>query len=140
VSRENVEIVQRCYELWDKRDWPAITDLLHPEFELDLSRNIFNPDIYLGLDGLERYQTGVDDVWEGLRLVPTELIDAGADVVAVITIRGRGRGSGVEVEMQAFNIWTLDESKVVRVVGGYLDRAEALAAVGLSDQARSTPS
>jgi ketosteroid isomerase-like protein len=140
VSKENVEIVQRCYELWDERDWAAITELLHQDFELDLSRNIFNPDIYLGRTGLEKYQSGVDDVWEGLRLMPTELIDAGANVVAAITIRAKGKGSGVEVEMQAFNVWTVDDSKVVRVVGGYLDRSEALAAVGLSEQAHSASS
>lgn len=137
VSGENVEIVRRCYELWDERDWTAVIELLHPDFELDLSRNIFNPDIYHGRTGLERYVSGVEEIWDDLHVVPTELIDAGDNVVAAVTVRGKGKGSGVKVEMPAFNIWTLADSKVVRVVGGYLDRSEALAAAGLSEQAQS---
>jgi hypothetical protein len=39
--------------------------------------------------------------------------------------------------MQLFNIWTLRDSKVVRLVGGYRDRSEAVADAGLPEQARS---
>jgi ketosteroid isomerase-like protein len=133
VSQGNVEIVRRCYELLDELDLTALAELLTPNFELDLSRNIFNPNVYFGRTGLEKYVSDVDDVWEKLRIVPTELVAAGDDVVAAITIRGKGKGSGVEVEMRAFNIWTLSDAKVVRVVGGYLDRSEALKAVGLQE-------
>jgi hypothetical protein len=45
----------------------------------------------------------------------------------------RGRGSGVEVEMQLFAVWTLREGKVLRLTGGYRDRAEALEAAGLRE-------
>jgi ketosteroid isomerase-like protein len=55
MSQGNVEIVRRCYEIWDDRDWSAVPELLDPDFELDLSRNVFNPDVYHGRDGLERY-------------------------------------------------------------------------------------
>jgi ketosteroid isomerase-like protein len=60
-----------------------------------------------------------------------ELIDAGDKVVARVTMRGRGKESGAEVEMRVFSIWTLRNGKVVRVVGGYRDRSEVLAAAGL---------
>jgi hypothetical protein len=36
--------------------------------------------------------------------------------------------------MKIFQVWTLRGSKVVRMVGGYRDRNEALEAVGLSEQ------
>jgi ketosteroid isomerase-like protein len=137
VSRENIEIVRRCYELWDKRDWSAVPELLDPDFVLDLSRNIFNPDVYHGRAGLERYVSAVDEVWDGFRVVPTALIDAGDNVLTAVTVRGKGKGSGVDVKMQLFNIWTLRDSKVVRLVGGYRDRSEAVADAGLPEQARS---
>jgi hypothetical protein len=31
MSQENVEIVRRCYELWDSRQWSAIPELFDPD-------------------------------------------------------------------------------------------------------------
>ena len=35
--------------------------------------------------------------------------------------------------MRIFQVWTLRDSKVVRMVGGYRNRPEALEAAGLKD-------
>jgi ketosteroid isomerase-like protein len=137
VSRENVEIVRRCYGALNDRDWSAASELLDPDFELDMSRNIFNPDVYHGRAGLERFARVVDDVWDDLHLVPTELIDAGDNVVAAVIVGGKGKESGVDVKMHVFDIWTLRDSKVVRVLGGYRDRSEALKGAGLPERAHS---
>jgi ketosteroid isomerase-like protein len=126
----SAEIVRRIYALWESREWSAIPDFFEPDIEIDLSRNVFNADVYRGHAGIERYLKSVDEVWEEFRIVPEEFIDAGDHVVTRVTIRGKGKGSGVEVTMQLFNIWTFRESKVVRIVGGYRDRSEALAAAG----------
>jgi ketosteroid isomerase-like protein len=98
MSQENVEIVRRCYELWRDRDWSAVPEVLDPEFELDLSRNVFNPNVYHGRGGLERYVGEVDDVWDDFRAAPTEFIDAGDNVVTAVTVRGKGKGSGVDAQ------------------------------------------
>ena len=133
MSQENVEMVRRCYALWEQRDWSAIPELFDPDVEIDLSRNIFNPDVYHGHDGVERYVQVVEEVWADFRVVPAEFIDAGEQVVTGVTVQGKGTGSGVEVKMDLFNIWTIRDSKVVRIVGGYRDRAQALEAAGLSE-------
>jgi ketosteroid isomerase-like protein len=134
MSRENVEIVRRCYQLWESRDWSSIPEIFDPDVEIDLSRNIFNPDVYQGHAGVERYVRVVEEVWDDFQVVPAELIDVGDNVVTAVTLRGKGKGSGVDVKMDLFNIWTLHDSRVVRVVGGYRDRAEALAAAGMADR------
>jgi ketosteroid isomerase-like protein len=54
-------------------------------------------------------------------------------VIAVVTRRARGRASGVEVERPFALVWTLRGGKVARVVW-FLSRAEALEALGLSEQ------
>jgi len=133
MSRANVELVRRCYEVWNSRDWSQVPDLIDPKAEFDLSRNVFNPDVYRGQAGLERLTRTVDDVWDDLVLAPTEFIDAGNDVVVGVTVRGRGRESGVEVHMELFSVWTLRDAKVVRMRGGYRDRAEALSAAAASE-------
>jgi ketosteroid isomerase-like protein len=107
--------------------------MLDPDVEIDLSRNVFNPDVYRGHSGVERWRDVVDEVWDDFHAMLDELIDAGDDVVTASTIQGKGRESGVDVKMRLFQVWTLRDSKVVRLVGGYRDRAEALEAVGLSE-------
>jgi ketosteroid isomerase-like protein len=131
MSQENVEIVRRCVELFNRRDVAQAIELLDPDIELDLSRNVFNPDIYRGHAGIERWRSVVEDVWDDFHGVAEELIDAGDKVVAAVTMRGKGKESGVDVKMQVFQVWTLRDSKVVRLVGGYRDRSEALEAAGV---------
>jgi ketosteroid isomerase-like protein len=133
MSEENVEIVRRCYESWSKRDLSFIREVADPDIEVDLSRNVFNPDTYRGHQGVELLMSVVADVWDDFRLDPTELIDAGDHVVAAITVSGKGKESGVPTEMSVFNIWTFRGDKVVRMVGGYRSRAEALEAAGLRE-------
>ena len=131
MSRENVELVRRCYQLWTSRDFSAIPKVMDPEVVIDLSRNVFNPAVYRGHDGVRQYVEAVEEVWKEFQVRPEEFIDGGNTVVTAVRISGRGGGSGVPVEMRLFNIWTLREGKVLRMTGGYRDRAEALEAAGL---------
>lgn len=102
--------------------------------EIDLLRNVFNPDVYHGREGLERFVSVVEDMWDDFHVLPTELIDAGGEnVVSRTRMSGKGKESGVKVEMDVFQVWTLRDSKVLRLIGGYRDRSEALEAVGLSE-------
>lgn len=134
MSRENAGTVRSIYELWTTREWSRIPEFFDPDVEVDLSRNVFNPDIYRGLSGIENVLRGIEEMWEDFSIVPTEIVDAGDKVFASVTIRGKGKSSGVDVTMAVMNVWTFRESKVVRVVGGYRDRAEALEAAGLSEE------
>ena len=122
----------------DSREWSAIPEFFDPDIEIDLSRNVFNPDVYHGHAGVERYVRAVEEVWDNFRVVPKEFIDAGDKVVTAVTLHGQGKGSGVDVEMELFNIWTLRDSRIVQIVGGYRDRSEALFAAGLREQAHES--
>ena len=133
MSQENVEIVRRAYEAMNNREFPRTSEFLDPDVEIDLSRNILNPDVYRGYAGFERLVGVIEDVWDDFRFELQELIEAGDRVVAHVTVSGKGRGSGVEAEMHVFNIWTLRQGKVIRLEGGYRERAEALEAAGRSE-------
>jgi ketosteroid isomerase-like protein len=133
MSQENVEIVRRCTEYWANRDLSAITEILDTNAVLDLSRNVFNPDVYRGVEGFRRWVENVDEVWERLETELEEIIDGDDHVVSEVRMSGRGRGSGVEVDMRVFQVWRFREGKVVRLTGGYRDRAEALEAAGLRE-------
>jgi hypothetical protein len=63
----------------------------------------------------------VHEVWNEFQIVPVEIFDAGDTVITEIMICGKG-------------VWTLRDSKVVQIVGGYRDRSEAVEAAGASER------
>jgi ketosteroid isomerase-like protein len=132
MSEQNVETVRRCIKFWDTQDFAALTELADPEFVLDLSEN-FNPVVYEGIDGLRRWMADADEMWEEFRIEAEELIDAGEQVVTCAHVSGKGRGSGAPAEMRVFQVWKLGGGKVLRITGGYRDRAQALSAAGLRE-------
>jgi ketosteroid isomerase-like protein len=140
MSQENVEIVRRVYDAAARRDAATVLALYDPDVELDASRlgiaGIAGEDtaVYLGHDGLRRFFRGWHEAWTNIAYDFEELIDAGDEhVIAVVTRRARGRASGVAVERPFALVWTLRGGKVIRVAW-FLARAEALEAVGLSEQ------
>jgi ketosteroid isomerase-like protein len=133
MSRDKVELVRRCMELWPEREFERIPEFFDPGIVIDLSRNVFNPDVYRGYDGVERFLQGVYETWERFEVEIEEAIDEGDTVVTASRISGKGRGSGVEAEMQIFQVWTLREGRIFSVVGGYRDRVSALKDAGLAE-------
>ena len=134
MSEENVEIVRKLMALGERvREGGELPDtgLLAPDFEIDMSRRVFNPAVYHGIDGLRRLNEEIRDVWKEFRVVPEQFIDAGDRVVVLETIHARGRGSGVELDTRTTaTIWTLRNGQATRVQIGF-DPQEALKAVGL---------
>src|SRR5277367_3944679 len=139
MSQENVEVVREVMDLMGSVGEAAsddvksrLLDLFAPDVQIDMSRRIFNPDVYQGHAGLLRLGQEVQDVWEEFRIIPERFIDAGERVVVIETRRGRGKGSGVEVEQRAGVIWTVRDGQVVHMETD-LDPHEALKAVGLNE-------
>ena len=127
-----MEIVQRRFEIWKSRGLSEVPDLTHPDFVLDLSRNIFNPDRYRGTDGVRLFFERVDDMWDELEVTAEEIIDGDDRVVVASRLKGVGR-DGVEANMLVFQVWEFQEGKVVRLTGGFRERGEALKAAELSE-------
>ncbi len=128
-----MEIVRRYFEFVNRRNWSLLPELVDPDIEIDLSRNIFNPGLYQGYAGLRRSARVIDDMWDEFSVSPTELIDVGDNVVAAVGIHGRNKRTGVDVTMNYFDIFTLRNRRVLRILVGYRDRSEALEAGGLSE-------
>ena len=133
MSVENLETARRLFEFWEDRDYAAREHMVHPDLVVDVSRNVFNPGIYHGVDGFRKAVEQADEMWDEFRVEPHEFIDLGDTVVVASTISGKGRGSGVEVEMPLFTVIEFREGKVSRFIGGLRDRDEALEAAGLEE-------
>ena len=68
---------------------------------------------------------------EDVRLEPTELIDLGDRVVLLADMPMRAQASGVALTETYTGVSTLKDGRVIRQ-DDYLNRAEALEAVGLA--------
>jgi ketosteroid isomerase-like protein len=132
MSQENVEIVRRGYEAFNRSDIEGVIEIADPQVHWDMSERAFNPAVYEGHDGIRRFVEEMNEVWEDFRLEPLEFIDAGDKVVVSHLIRGRGRGSGVDVELPSTSIYTLRNGKVIdnRM---YREHSDALEAAGLRE-------
>ncbi|HEY7150086.1 MAG TPA: nuclear transport factor 2 family protein [Solirubrobacterales bacterium] len=98
MSRENVELVRRHYEAWNRGDVGMVVAVFAPDVEWHGHPRLPEPGPYRGRDQVERWMEQFREAWEELSAEPVELLDAGDTVVALVHMTGRGRGSGVEVQ------------------------------------------
>jgi ketosteroid isomerase-like protein len=142
MSKENVDLVRRMYAALDLSVPGSVgrarvsPELIDPEIEWQGPREF--PDLaepFYGHEGVARYLAKIAEVIDDHRMVPERFIDASDDRVLVFSREGgRGKGSGAEVQTHlTAHLWTLKDGKAVRMQS-YWERADALEAVGLSEQ------
>jgi ketosteroid isomerase-like protein len=129
MSQENIELVRAIIEA--APHWERVRPLLHPDARLDQSR-IPDGGVYEGREAFGHFFHRWFGTWDDLKISPERFIADGDRVLALSTITGRGKASGVPVLIRAADLWTVRDGKIFSLVG-YTDRAEALAAVGLSE-------
>jgi ketosteroid isomerase-like protein len=139
MSQENVEIVRDAYEAWNSRDKYRLLNYVSEDFEF------VNPD-YAIESGTRRGRRGLAQALESFGAVfpeyahePHDLIDAGDNVLALVTFRARGHQGGVELHTDEQHLWTLGGGEVVRLEW-FHDREAALEAAKLSEQDAHTDS
>jgi uncharacterized protein len=133
MSQENVEIVERAMEAFNRRDLDAYDDLFTPDFEwLPALPSNVEGDGYVAREGVERYFGEINETWEEFRVVAEEYRDLGGRVLMLGRMEGRGRGSGVKVDAQLAAVWDFRDGRISRAPV-YLDHGEALRAAGLSE-------
>jgi ketosteroid isomerase-like protein len=132
MSRENLEIVRRAMEAWNRQDNDAILELVAPQAELDASGRVLNPDIYAGADGFVRFRREIAEAWDRFEVEIEDLFEVDGQVVVFVRSIARGRGSGVEVDFRSAWLVAVSGQKITRA-RLYRDRDEALEAAGLSE-------
>jgi ketosteroid isomerase-like protein len=137
MSQQNVEIVREVMGLLGRAEsdrlTPALLERFATDVRIDMSRRVFNPNVYDGHAGLRRLAAEDRDVWAHFRIEEAErFVDAGDRVIVIETRGGRGSASEVEADLRLAVIWTLQKGKVVRIET-YLDPQEALESAGLSE-------
>lgn len=132
---ENLEVVRRLYEAFNRRDYEKAAQYLHPEGEIYPA--LQGPDMpggsrghFIGRQELREFLAGLGEVWESVTIEPADMIEApDGRVLAVERWHVRGR-DGIEVDTTIIDVYTIRGGLMTRV-DGYVDKAEAFEAVGL---------
>ena len=134
MSQENVETLRRAVDPFNRRDIPAFLDTLAPDVEWIPIMATLEDRVYRGRDEVLRWVEALDADWEFFEIHPDQFHDLGDRVLTFGHWRARGRVSGVTLENQpAAWLHEVKGGKIARMQT-FTDRAEALEAVGLSEQ------
>jgi ketosteroid isomerase-like protein len=131
MSQENGEIVRRCVEALDRRDFDAALKDVAPDCEFDASSNLGEwRGVHRGHDQIRQVWRSFFEPWESSWTEIDEVIDVGDRVVICSMGHLRGRG-GIEVTAKQSFVFTLRDG-VITHGEAFNERAEALKAAGLS--------
>jgi ketosteroid isomerase-like protein len=140
-SRVRQAALQRGFGLavdaYNRRDLDAVVIGYQPDLEYYPYREFVEAALaepcYHGPSGYRTYISATYEVWGAdVRLEPTELIDLGDQVVLLADMPMRAQASGLPLTETYAGVSTLKDGRIVRQ-RDFLDHAEALEAVGLSE-------
>jgi ketosteroid isomerase-like protein len=125
------DTVRRAHDALNRGDAEALVALCAPDFRLDMSDRVFNPDVYSGHDGIRRFLAEVHEVWETFTWEPTELMESPDVVLAVVRSVGHGRGSGMDIDRHSAMLWRIPEETLLALTF-YRDPFAARIAAGIA--------
>jgi ketosteroid isomerase-like protein len=136
MSRENVEVVRRAHEAWQRDDLEGWLSLIDSDVEwlTAIEREMGGvTSVYRGHDGMRElwnlWRSEVEDFW----IETDDVLDLGGDrALHLAQGQFRGRASGIVVKSQLAMVVTLRDGKIVRSMD-YMSHQEALEAVGLRE-------
>jgi ketosteroid isomerase-like protein len=132
MSRENVEIVRRWIEAFNRGGLEEAIRFLDPEIEWTTTSAYLEAGTYQGHEGVRHFVRNAAAAWEDLRIEPEKLIGAGDQVVVPLRIKVRGKQSRSQSVFKLTVLASLQGGKIVRI-RDYTNKADALEAVGLRE-------
>jgi len=123
MSRENVELVQSIYTLWNR--YESARHLIDADIEYVNPPYAVEAGVRHGRSTLGK----IREVYPDFRVEPEQFLDAGEDVVVIGVARGTS-ASGVEARWRQGYVWTVRDGKAIRF-RWFNQPEEALAAAGL---------
>jgi ketosteroid isomerase-like protein len=132
MSQENVEIVRRGLEAWNRGERTTWIAAFHPDAELDWSRSR-GPlmGVYRGHDGLETFWNAWHSTFEQAQVETHGFREVGSEVVVPNTAHLQGR-QGIEVIARSAFVFSVGNGQITQL-RMFQEHAEALEAVGLSE-------
>src|SRR5262245_10161452 len=132
MSEENVELIRRAIEAWNRDDIDGWLDQATADFVWIPAGAAVEGGIYRGRDTVRQAMAGGRESWEEFRVEEGEIRSLGESVVWLGRVQAKGRSSEVELDQEFAIHAVVREGKLARTEG-FVSHAEALEAAGLSE-------
>jgi ketosteroid isomerase-like protein len=133
MSQENVELVKRLYDAWQKDGFGVVPAVMDPDIEYVNPPYAVEPGTRRGYEGFAIAAQNIRNVYPTRRFEPLEFHDARDRGVAVrVRVVACGVGSSVEVDVERGYVFEVRDGKIVRFAW-FTEPLEALEAVGLEE-------
>jgi ketosteroid isomerase-like protein len=128
----NEDIVRRIFTLLEREEFEPMLALLAPEFELDVTTNVFNPAVWKGQEGATTWLEQASEVWHPPKVDVLEIEELdGGRVFTAVEVEQVGRQSGLRMTNPLWQVWTFRDGLVAHCTH-FSDEASARRAAGLS--------
>jgi ketosteroid isomerase-like protein len=135
MSQENVEIVRRLFDAFNRQDANAMRDLWTVDAEWRpayIGGGLLEGAAFRGHVGVIEFVQLQSETWESVIAEPVEMRDLGEQVMAEVRLSAVGRVSGIPVERITWNVFLLHDGKAATGTV-YRRKEEALNAVELAE-------
>jgi len=131
MSQENIDLVKRSIEAFNRPDFDALREVTHADVQLDWSESLgLEAGIYRGITEVLGFYENFLGTFEAVDLEPDRFIESGDSVVVPNTAHIRGR-DGIETIARSTLVFEVRDRMIVRI-RLYQQTDDALEAVGLS--------
>jgi ketosteroid isomerase-like protein len=114
MAQSNVDTIRGIYEAIGRGDVPAVLGALDPEVDWNEMEGFPYAGKYVGPDAvLSGVIARLVAEWDGFSAVPDELLDAGAQVVALGWYGGSYKATGKAFRARFAHVWRLKDGKAV---------------------------
>ena len=127
MTRGAADVVEASIDAFNRRDLPALLDLIDPDVEWVPLRAVLDGDVYRGHEGVRRFIAHMDEDIEHMQVHVDESLEFGDHVVVYGAIVGKGRGSGMDLEFPLGWMLAVRNERVV-YLRAYTEREDALRA------------
>jgi ketosteroid isomerase-like protein len=114
MSQADVETLRAEYEAISRRDWDALFEEAHPDFELKTPDRGPEPETFRGREAARRAFEDFFEPFEEVLAEPQEFFERGDHVVVFFLLRSRPMGSNAAVEIRAGHLWTMRDGRAAR--------------------------
>ena len=135
MSQEKFELVRRLVDAFNARDGEAACAVLSNDAEWRpayTGGGELEGAVYRGHEGFRRYLDDLAETWREMEGYIDELREVGEHVLLLARIRFVARASGLKMTQPITGVFTFRDDKIA-TAHYYVERSEALEAVGLSE-------
>ena len=137
MSQQNVELVRRLYEAWQRDGLGVVPELMDPDIEWVNPPNAIEPGTRRGYDGFAAAAESFAGVYRESRVTDASFHDAGDRIAVSATMSSHGGGSEFPIVTQRGYVFELRDGRVTRF-SWFTDPLQAIEAVGLSADSGDT--